>query len=606
MMQFVVGFSRLFCCAAFAFSVLISLQAFAVADNPLGAAPVLAGKYSNDKVTVDLSGSAGGYVGTISMGPNEFPAKATASGRNLTGTFTASGEQYAFTATLSDNQLTLVSGGKSYVLTRAAQNPLGAGNTATEPDAKTAPVQSLGAFSILGSTATGQTLFIKLPGATTLESAITQTADALGKVLDAKPEVTGAFADAKTKSKGGALLTGKLKGKDVHGWIFSSIPAAGAKAGVTACAVIAPADASPQDVQTLFAFMPAQMNMKEHDFPDGSGSVELPPGWTTQEQGLTYGARVIGPAGQMVIFQGRVVVSTPDGNYAQIAQKNYESKLALYRLQMNNYEQSIARHRQFPNIPMMPEPRKPEPPDLQRLYPGTTFCRVCSGAEEVLKYFYPAAEKRVREAGGPYSTLDKVLEVTPVDPNPLIPGSKAGVAYLAVTDHAGDKITHVRALVRMDTNPVLDGKDKWVVAFNTVRAPDAAFDRDLPVMMEIANSFKVNLDVVNKTLTHDGDVIRKMGEENQYQLLKRGREFNEQQAHHFAQFESQMQAQSQARHDANSDFIEYIGGVRTVYNTRTGETANVDLFNANAIVNAMNAAANSPNENVQIPLRYQR
>lgn len=158
----------------------------------------------------------------------------------------------------------------------------------------------------------------------------------------------------------------------------------------------------------------------------------------------------------------------------------------------------------------------------------------------------------------------------------------------------------------MDTNPVLDGKDKWIVIFHTVRAPDAAFDRDLPVIMEIANRFKINLGVVKKTLIHDGEVIRKMGAENQHQRFKRGQEFNNQQAEHFAQFESQMRAQSQALHDANSDFIEYIGGVRTVYNTRTGESTNVNLFNANAIVAGMKAAADSPNENVQIPLRYQR
>ena len=489
----------------------------------------------------------------------------------------------------------------------APVNPLGAPAAAATPaqDAKNGGVQTLGQFLVLGTTQTGKTLFIKLPAAQTLESAITQTADELGKILDEKPDLTGAFANGKAMTRGGALLTGKLKGQSVHGWIFAGLPKAGGGGGVTACAVIAPADVLAADVQTLFSFMPGQLNLKEYAFPDGSGSIELPPGWTTRDQTCAHGVVVVGPAGQAIAIQNRIVVSTPDGNYARLAQKNYESAMFLYDMQMKGYQDSIARHEQFPNIPVMPEPKKPEPPDLTRRYPGTIFCRVCSGADEVLKYFFPISEKMQKDAGGPYTTLEKIIEIAPADGNPLIANAKAGIAYLAVTDHNGDKATAMRVLHRIDTNPVLDGKDKWVVVFNTMRAPDASFDRDLPVMMDIMNSFKVNLNVTNQILSHEGEVIRQIGEENTRRMLQRGREFNEAQAQHIANFEAGMQAQAQARHDANSDFIEYVSGVRTVYNTRTGESAQVNLFNVNAIVNGLNAAANDPNANIQIPLRYQ-
>src|ERR1019366_10324615 len=108
--------------------------------------------------------------------------------------------------------------------------------------------------------------------------------------------------------------------------------------------------------------------------------------------------------------------------------------------------------------------------------PQLIFCRYCSGADEVLKYFYPAAEERAKRARGPYTTLDKIIEVVPADPNPLIPNSKAGVAYLALTDHDGQNVAHMHALNRIATYPIMDGKSTWVAAFNTMRAPDATFD----------------------------------------------------------------------------------------------------------------------------------
>ena len=47
-------------------------------------------------------------------------------------------------------------------------------------------------------------------------------------------------------------------------------------------------------------------------------------------------------------------------------------------------------------------------------------------------------------------------------------------------------------------------------------------------------------------------------------------------------------------------------GVRDVYDTRTGQTHSVDLFNVNGIVEGLNSGANDPNRFVQIPLRYER
>ena len=89
-------------------------------------------------------------------------------------------------------------------------------------------------------------------------------------------------------------------------------------------------------------------------------------------------------------------------------------------------------------------------------------------------------------------------------------------------------------------------------------------------------------------------------------MMKTARDFRDQQAISFANHERRIAAQAKARHDSNSDFIEYIGGVRRVYDRGTGRMLDVDLLNSNGIVNGLNEAANNPNRFVQIPLRYLR
>lgn len=125
-------------------------------------------------------------------------------------------------------------------------------------------------------------------------------------------------------------------------------------------------------------------------------------------------------------------------------------------------------------------------------------------------------------------------------------------------------------------------------------------------MDAILNSIKLNMDVVNKQIADSGAAVRKVGADNQAALLKRGREFQRQQDEHFNRFEAQIAAQRQAMHDSSSDFIEYIRGVRDVYDTGTGEMTSVDLFHSDAITAALNALTNDPNRFVQIPLRYER
>jgi hypothetical protein len=105
--------------------------------NPLaGAAPAdpFSGNYAGDGVTVSLSGAAGAYQGGLTVQGTEYPVQARQQGSRLEGTFTAGGQVYPFSATLSGDRMTFESGGSQYTLVRQEKaqhaNPLAASGAA--------------------------------------------------------------------------------------------------------------------------------------------------------------------------------------------------------------------------------------------------------------------------------------------------------------------------------------------------------------------------------------------------------------------------------------------------------------------------------------------
>jgi hypothetical protein len=102
------------------------------AVNPLAPTPSFTGKFAGDSLSLDGSDSNGAYQGSLQLGENKFPAKATVNGPSLTGTFDAGGSSFSFTATMDGDSVTLNSGGKTYRLKRsvpAPVNPLDPGGT---------------------------------------------------------------------------------------------------------------------------------------------------------------------------------------------------------------------------------------------------------------------------------------------------------------------------------------------------------------------------------------------------------------------------------------------------------------------------------------------
>jgi hypothetical protein len=581
--------------------LVASIGLFAsAADNPLGVpskTSPFVGTHSDGKLTIQLVEDNGAFTGTIALNGTTYQAKAQPKGEGLEGTFVVDKNQYPFSASVNSDIVTLESGGVTYTLKSAgAETPSTPRNSLAVTGGATPGAPSdqtpTGEFSVLGSTQAGRTLFLELPDARDAESVITRTADALVKIFDAKPSLSGAFADSKTKRRGGALFTAKLKGHDLRGWIFFSL---GDKAS-SASVVYSSADASQADISTLFAALPAQVKMKEHPFPDGSGSIDLPPGWTTPTQTLATPLIVKGPAGQTVAQGIFINVNTPDCRLTQLAKQTYQMKV-------DNYNRMLAMSR---NLHTNPPPPPGPPPDPDRDFPQLIFCRYCPTPDEAVKELLPILFARQQKAGGPAEKLERVIESTPTDPTPLINGSQAAKYYVVFSKVEGGVESHQRAIVRIECCPVLTGKDSWTMFLNQFVAPDATFDRDLPVMTDIVHSLKVDQAWFTEKLKKDGEALRQRGEAFSKQMFEQSQQFQAQQKENFNRFQTQMQAQYKARHDANSDFIEMIGGVRTVCDTKTGERTTVDLNHVGKVVEGMNTAVNSPNQFVEIPLRNER
>ncbi|MGL4611240.1 MAG: DUF6683 family protein [Trueperaceae bacterium] len=88
--------------------------------NPLAAGTTepFVGNFSGDNITLTLQGTNSSYTGELTFNGQPFPVKATATGTDLTGTFTSGGNTFNFTATLQNKTLSLTSDGSTFNLVK--------------------------------------------------------------------------------------------------------------------------------------------------------------------------------------------------------------------------------------------------------------------------------------------------------------------------------------------------------------------------------------------------------------------------------------------------------------------------------------------------------
>src|SRR5436190_15919567 len=90
----------------------------AAAQNPLARPDAYVGVFAGDGVSLELTGSAGVYTGTLSVQGQKLTATVRADATGGTGTFEINGQSYRFTLTPAGTGFKLASEGAEYRLER--------------------------------------------------------------------------------------------------------------------------------------------------------------------------------------------------------------------------------------------------------------------------------------------------------------------------------------------------------------------------------------------------------------------------------------------------------------------------------------------------------
>jgi hypothetical protein len=488
-------------------------------------------------------------------------------------------------------------------LNRAA-NP---GSASSEP---AGPVGFPAGYTLITSTDLGKALSTNKAGAATVQAALESTLPDLDHYFGVKSTVGSAYQDAKDSKSGGATFCSTLNGQPIKGIISCKLEPKGAAVAVifaranTSKAewdkLISPAqtDSTVPEPEKAPPPVPAQpvFPLKEFDFADGSGSIQLADGWTTKAQTCINPVLIVGPAKQNIVLNNMMRIETPDSPAQQLRRRNEQMQ-----------EQMAARAR-AQGRPFTPFPAPPGPPPLVAPY--------CEPVD-ALKTMLPQFSKVNEYNHGPTTTLDKIISVK--DAPCGIQGGKAALIQYAYTETLNGEQTHFRRSVYLQTAP--QGQIGWTWCVTGVAAPDATFDHDAPLMFAMVNSLKINqaqwtANLNAQTQSNLQNIAVLGAAENQALATQAqmGRDnLNTQNAIHQEQHQAQMD--SYAKHNAQwaadetqkqrntADYIETIKGTRMIYDTKTGASGYANLGDVNGVVDALNHAALDPNRFVQVPLR---
>lgn len=520
-----------------------------------------AGKYQSEKLSLELKPNADGYLGDIHLGTSVFPLRARPADGELVGSFTSRGYEYGFKARLSGTQLTLTSGGKTYELQRQAEpppNPL-AETAPAQPSAAApagrrelptnqpganpagkAPEGALEGYTVLATQESGRTLFILKTNVHSAKEAVLGTLHDLARLFDQKPAVAGGFGDANDRQCRGAF-TAKLAGQPVKGTVTAGVGENGTAVSVVYCR----ANASPGELTNLMKPLSSSAEWVVHPLPGGSGTVKMPPGWTITQSSALGSVAASGPAGQLIGLGIGAEVLTPNSFLAPQARASGSLLVAPY-----------------------------------------------SDPVTALKTLVPQLSLMSQRKGGPAIVLQNIISNSPAPPQ--IPNGQASWIYSAYLKGNGQNAIRVRELALLECYPV--GPMGWGIYTSYASAPDTNFDEQLPVMLEIAKTWKLN----DQAVTDNSRQMINAQNRNFAAFQQSMREKN-------AAFDRYMQSvrnSETVREKSNADFDEIIRGYRTVEDTSTGDRTDVDLGYSKEIVDKLNEKEGYQRYK-EIPLRDQ-
>src|ERR1700722_12119908 len=194
-------------------------------------------------------------------------------------------------------------------------------------------------YTIAASTDSGKSFTTQKSNVATVEAALLATLPDLAAYFDTHPTIGSAYQDAHDSTTGGTTFSATLNGQPVRGIISCKLHDGGASIAVVygrtdapkadweklmkppaqqtaapdaASSGAASANASSQSAAAPAAADPVPgtppgasnpgVSLSEYDYADGTGSVGLVNGWTTQCQSALDPAPIIGPADQVVVL----------------------------------------------------------------------------------------------------------------------------------------------------------------------------------------------------------------------------------------------------------------------------------------------------------------
>jgi len=210
---------------------------------------------------------------------------------------------------------------------------------------------------------------------------------------------------------------------------------------------------------------------------------------------------------------------------------------------------------------------------------------------EAFRILAPQMSAMSQRRGGPGFEFDNLTDRLPAhsyNPN----GRSEFIEYGITEKSVRQAEKHYHVLAEIGMLPLTAGQS-WTYTATAMRAPDATFEHDLPVMMEMITSKRENGAVIMAKARENVRASQARNAAVVGQVQERSRAFDAQRA-------ANARA-SNARARQQDDFDEGIRGTRTVEDTRTGQRGSVDLGDADRITDKLNEG--DPDRYRQIPLR---
>jgi hypothetical protein len=292
--------------------------------------------------------------------------------------------------------------------------------------------------------------------------------------------------------------------------------------------------------------------LRTYSFPDGTGSIGLPQGWRTPSQTVMQRVVADGPDDAQVMISSMMSVLTPKSPLARM---------------------------------------------------GGSLVAPYAAPVEVVRILGPQLSRMSVRNGGPARSYDNLVSAQ--DRKPIPPAIADSLLTLGLTEQSRAGSAHFKVMASVSIVPI--DQTSFMLTVTQAKAPDATYERDLPVMLEVIASLRTNDAAINQRsaqaleqkqqwfanqqAAHRQQIATYDAQNKQYWDRQRA---NDQQHRDWERRQN-----SNSRGNDNAD--EVIRGVRTVEDTRTGERRSVDLGNVDKVVDDLNER--DPGRYRQIPLR---